>query len=111
MHQLVMFFAYFNVFIYVDDAFVILEIYFEFFKDIHNYTESLKVFSSLATKKSDKATNESEEKTPSKAEHSDGEEEFVPTAHFEPVIPTPPLIEVKTGEEDEKVTIICRYFC
>uniref|UniRef100_A0A914ZWU4 E3 SUMO-protein ligase RanBP2 n=1 Tax=Parascaris univalens TaxID=6257 RepID=A0A914ZWU4_PARUN len=66
------------------------------------------VFSSFSTKKSNEATNGSREKTPSKAERSDGEEEFVPTAHFEPVIPTPPLIKVKTGEEDEKVLFKAR---
>ncbi|KHN79407.1 hypothetical protein Tcan_18832 [Toxocara canis] len=60
------------------------------------------VFSSPASEKKEEGKTKSSEKASPKGNHSEGEEEFVPTAHFEPVIPTPPLIQVKTGEENEK---------
>jgi len=33
--------------------------------------------------------------------HEDGEDDFVPTAEFTPVIPLPPLVEIRKGDENE----------
>ena len=41
------------------------------------------------------------ENTSQSGTHEDGEDEFVPTAEFAPVIPLPPLVEVKKGDEDD----------
>lgn len=37
------------------------------------------------------------------ASHKEDEDDYVPTAHFEPVIELPDLIDVKTGEENETI--------
>lgn len=35
--------------------------------------------------------------------HREDDDDYVPTAHFEPVISLPDLVEVKTGEENEEI--------
>ncbi|CAL8110487.1 unnamed protein product [Orchesella dallaii] len=54
------------------------------------------------------ATKSSNDKTANTSTHAntsgnadDGEDDFVPTAEFQPVIPLPPLVEVKKGDENE----------
>ncbi|KAI1723565.1 ranBP1 domain-containing protein [Ditylenchus destructor] len=56
------------------------------------------------------ATTEQPSKdTKKKDDESDNEaEEFVPDAHYEPVVPLPALVEAKTGEEDEEVMFVAR---
>ncbi|VDK42217.1 unnamed protein product [Anisakis simplex] len=64
------------------------------------------VFTKLATSK--KSNEDASEKNESHHEENQQDGEFVPTAHFEPLIPTPPIVQVKTGEEDEKVLFKAR---
>ncbi|CAG7835171.1 unnamed protein product [Allacma fusca] len=41
--------------------------------------------------------------SPGALKTEENEDEFVPTAVFEPVIPLPPLVEIKKGDEDETI--------
>ncbi|VDN54417.1 unnamed protein product [Dracunculus medinensis] len=46
--------------------------------------------------------------SPTEEKDTDEEDEFVPTAQFEPIFPLPSLVEVKTGEEGEEVLFKAR---
>jgi hypothetical protein len=43
------------------------------------------------------------QRTASEGSEGGGEDDFVPTAVFKPVIPLPPLVETKPGDENENV--------
>jgi hypothetical protein len=43
------------------------------------------------------------QRTASQGSEGGGEDDFVPTAEFKPVIPLPPLVETKLGDENENV--------
>ncbi|KAI1723123.1 ranBP1 domain-containing protein [Ditylenchus destructor] len=63
----------------------------------------------LFTQQKSATTEQPLKDTKKKDNESDNEaEDFVPDAHYEPVVPLPALVEAKTGEEDEEVLFVAR---
>jgi E3 SUMO-protein ligase RanBP2 len=59
------------------------------------------LFTNFSPNPASASTPTKQERRPSEGEENT--EEFVPTAEFTPVIPLPPLVEVKLGDENENV--------